>query len=326
MGFVVWQSQIKAEDPIFQSSSSRVENEEAAIIDKISAADIAINVAYASNLPQAENVRDQADAYDDSVLVGSFDEVTINKPQIVSFAGVQSIRDIVEYVTQPGDTISSVAQKFNTTASSVRWSNNLSGDFVVAGKLLYIPPTGRNGIVYVVKAGDTAKALADTYGSSENAIITFNDIEISGLIAGTRIFIPDGEIKAVTYNSYSLYSFGSAVFGGNGYTPGQCTFGAARKRAEMGRPIPSNWGSAFTWDDAARAQGYRVDNSPEIGAIMQSDGWTSTRNFFYIYHVGVVVNVDAEFYYVYDMNYAGPWSERVHKFPLASAQYYNFIH
>jgi len=57
----------------------------------------------------------------------------------------------------------------------------------------------------------------------------------------------------------------------NLYSTGQCTWWASARRAEVGRPIPQFWGNAKTWDDFARRDGYPVNQTPAVGAIMQSD-------------------------------------------------------
>lgn len=323
VGFIIWQAQAKGEDPI-HSSTIEADEDQSGPVDSISAADIATNVAYATQLPQAGEVDERYKGINYQLSLGAPEETIVQKPQIVSGgAAGNSRRDIMTYVVQPGDSVSSLAQRYNISSESIRWSNNLSGDFLTPGSTLMLPPHSRNGIVYKVQAGDTPQKLADKYKTTTDKIISFNDAEISGLPVGEYILIPDGRIE--TYVASYSYGFGWGG-GGGGYTPGQCTWGAYNKRAEMGMPIPTNWGSAATWDDAARAQGYRVDHSPEVGAIMQSDGpWEGPA--FYIYHVAVVVAVDANFYYVWDMNYSGPYSVRTHAaYPIDSARYYDFIH
>ena len=37
--------------------------------------------------------------------------------------------------------------------------------------------------------------------------------------------------------------------------------------------IAPAWGNAYSWDDAARNAGYRVDKQPEAGSIGQVDGY-----------------------------------------------------
>ena len=59
----------------------------------------------------------------------------ISKPQIVQ-PEKSAQRGIKTYVTKQGDTINSIAKKFNVTAQTVRWANNTTSDAVEAGKTL----------------------------------------------------------------------------------------------------------------------------------------------------------------------------------------------
>lgn len=286
VGFIVWQSQIKAEDSIRQSSSDTGSTDQAGPVDSISAADIATNVAYATSLPQADNVRGQADSLNVSLVTATSDEVSVVKPQIIS-GGSQSRKDIIKYVAVAGDTVSKIATEFNVSSNSIKWSNNLSGETVAAGKELLLPPRGRNGIVYLVQSGDTAQSVADKFRSSKEKVESFNDAEITGLPVGEYIFIPDGEKTPDPVVSLTSFWSVNPIYAGNGYSYGYCTFWAAKRRADIGRPIPSNWGNAYSWDEYARAMGYSVSKTPTVGSIVQDDG----GQYYYIYHVAFVEEV-----------------------------------
>jgi surface antigen len=107
---------------------------------------------------------------------------------------------------------------------------------------------------------------------------------------------------------------------GNLYEYGYCTFWAAKRRAEIGLPIPSTWGDAHTWDDGARRDKYLVDHIPAVGAIMEIDSLP-------IGHVAFVekVNPDGS-WEVSEMNVKGWDILSSRTFSAAAAQGYNFIH
>lgn len=300
-------------------------------LDQISSADIAANIAVAARLPEADQVRNQADSRNALVSIAVSDDVVVNKPQIISAAasGSQSRRDIIEYTALEGDTIQSLAEKFNVSSDSIRWSNSLSGDRISAGKVIMIPPKNRNGLVYKVTADDTIEKLAEKYKTTIEKIIAFNDLELTNsLPVNEFIFIPDGEQPPepvqnnTSFGNISIISNFTPRFGGNGYSFGYCTYWTAGRRAEIGAPIPSNWGNANTWDEYARASGYHVSNVPAVGSIFQYDGGGEG-----IYHVAFVERVDADGTVVIsEMNVAG-WnrlSERT--FTAAQAAAYDYIH
>lgn len=293
VGFFVWQSQTKAEDVVktTRSSQSAVTPDTDGPIDSISAADIATNVAFATSLPQARSVSNFADSYKIQLSVVQSDESLVAKPQLIT-TDTETRKDIMLYTTKQGDTISKLAAAYNVTSDSIKWSNEIYGDNLEAGKQIVIPPRNSTGFVYKVKSGDTAKSLAERFTSSEDKIISFNDAEISGLPVGEYILIPNGTRPAAITNAASFasngYFYGGPVYAGNGYDYGYCTWWAAKRRLETGRPMPSNWGGAFSWYAGAVAAGFRVDKTPEVGGIVQQ-GFGG--GLWYTHHVAYIEEV-----------------------------------
>ncbi len=274
-------------------------------LDELSGADIAVNVAQLVRLEQATAVRNNADTVNLQLDVVPNDSQVVAKPQIVD-TKLKSINDLQEYVTVEGDTVASIAEKFGITAETIQWSNDLSGDAVSADATLKIPPV--NGLVYEVKDGDTADKIAEKYSANAAAIVAFNDAEISGLVQGQKIVIPDGRVPAPTRRSvptFSGFRFGGAspVYGYNGYDYGYCTWYAANKRTETGRPIPANLGNASTWKVLAQRAGIGVGNTPAAGAVI----WTPPRDYYG--HVGYVeaVNPDGSIW-ISEMNSYGGYA------------------
>lgn len=228
-------------------------------LDQLSSAQIALTAAQMTQLPEIKAVRSQADS--DSILLAQIpsDTTILAKPQIVPTVQ-KSKQGIIQYVSQPGDTIQSIADKHAVTADSIRWSNSVSGNALAVGTKLVIPPV--NGLVYTVKAGDTPANLASRYRSDEGQIISYNDAEINGLQPGEQIIIPNATKSApLTYGVFV------ASYGGNGYDYGYCTYYVATKIS-----VPNNWGNANTWDNYAAASGWTVSSAPRAGAIAQNDG------------------------------------------------------
>lgn len=274
-------------------------------LDQLSSADIALTVARLNNLPETTAITNQADSQA-SELRSSLGSTTVSdKPQVVLTA-LKSKADIKTYKTLSGDTVSSIAVMFGVTSDSVRWSNNISGDAIVVGTNLSIPPV--NGIVHTVIASDTADSLANKFKASKDQIIAFNDAEINGLRLGDKIIIPNGSIAApvsvVSRSSASPvatgFAFGSsAVFGFNGYDYGYCTWYVANRRADLGNGVPANLGDAYTWASRAAYSGMAVGNTPRPGAV-------AMKHLFAPGHVALVesVNDDGSFW-ISEMNSRG---------------------
>jgi surface antigen len=306
-------------------------------LDQLSSADIAVNLAEMTNLPETTAVTNQADSVGAQLAVPVAQTTVISKPQAV-VTDLKSNKDITTYVVQAGDTVASIAAKFNVTSESIMWSNDISGNTVNPGTKLTIPPV--TGIVYTVKAGDSADTLATKYRASKDQIIAYNDAELSGLKVGEQIIIPNGQqpVAAPSRSSYGYGSAGggsgsfSAVYGYNGYDYGFCTWYVANRRAQVGNPVPANLGNASTWDDRAARAGMRVDHIPAVGAAVV----TSQRGAG---HVAFVERVNADgSIWISEMNSrgqrsmtdttpAGGWNRIDFKLIDASrAATFNYIH
>lgn len=313
-----------------QASISEKQADEVVALDQISSADIAASIADAARLPEAIQVRNQADSRNALVAIAVSDDVVVTKPQIVSEAttSTQSRADITEHVVAAGETVDSIAAAFGVSSDSIRWSNGISGNAINEGRTVVIPPKNRNGIVYKVTANDTLEGLAQRYSSTVDKIISFNDLEITRILPTDQyIFIPDGSKPPEPVRTVSSFYTVSTInftprFGGNGYSFGYCTYWAAGRRAEVGNPIPSNWGNANTWDDYARASGFAVDNIPSAGAVFQTDGYGHS-----IYHVAYVESVNADgSITISEMNYRGWNVPSTRIIPAGEVPKYNYIH
>ena len=270
-------------------------------LDQLSSADIAANVAQLTNLPESTSASNHAVTVNALLSVSPADQTVVAKPQVVATA-FKSNKDIKTYVTVAGDTVSSLAAKFNVTSDSIRASNALSSDSLTAGKTLYIPPV--NGIVYVVKAGDTPDNLASKYSSNKDQIIAFNDAEIDGLKVGERIILPNAILPSPVSRGGGGGFFSGVgnftyipTYGANGYDFGWCTWYVANRRAQIGRPVPSNLGDAFSWFILAQRSGLPTGYAPQVGAVAVNTAGD---------HVSVVeqVNPDGSFW-VSEMNSHG---------------------
>ncbi len=257
-------------------------------LDELSSDQIALQAAQMTNLPELTMVRNRADSATALLNVVPNDNTTLAKPQIVVTAE-KSRYDIVSYVVKPGDSVESVAAKFNVSANSIRWSNGLTGDNLTAGNNLIIPPG--EGIVYTVKSADTVASITSKYQANTDTFTTVNDAE-NGVTTGEVVWIPNG-VQPVVAPRFTQLSFGSisggfyysGSIGDNGYDPGWCTWWAAFRRAQVGNPVPSNWGDAYTWAEAARASGHQVTQVPEAGTVIWFPGAD---------HVGFVESVGAD--------------------------------
>lgn len=241
-------------------------------LDNVSSADIAVTVARTVGLPETTSITNQADSISLASSQVKASTAVVTKPQVVATA-LPSKDDIRAYTVQPGDTVSSIAAKLGVTSDSIRWSNGLTGEYVAAGTQIFVPPSGVDGIVYTVAAGDTPESLAAQFRTDKSLIVSFNDAEVKGLRVGERILIPDGKIQPVAVHTPYTYSApvagfawggNSPIYGSNGYDYGYCTWYVATRIS-----MPANWGNADTWPAGAAASGWTISSTPQVGAIAQ---------------------------------------------------------
>lgn len=299
-------------------NSAQAADQVANPLDQVSSADIAVNIARMSALPEATAVVNQADSMSAEMALAPASVSIVAKPQVVVTA-LKSKKDIRTYVTVSGDTVTSIATKFGVTSDSIRWSNNLASNTVNVGHSLVIPP--ENGIVYTVQANDTPDSLAAKYKSNSDQIIAYNDAEITGLKVGEKIVIPNGQQPAPVVNTRTAvssgYAWGSApIYGYNGYTYGYCTWYVAGKIA-----VPANWGNANTWDNRAPSSGWVVSSVPRVGAIGQTNRGSEG-------HVAIVeaVSPDGTMIKYSDMNGLAGWGRVGYSDWTTTAKFENYIY
>ncbi len=106
---------------------------------------------------------------------------------------------VTEYTVQPGDSAYSIAQKFNIKPETLLWGNEGmnpdAGALRVNARLNILPV---NGVLHIVKAGDTLQKLQDTYGVSIEDIVNFPgnhfNYEVPDqLTPGDEVIIPNGK-------------------------------------------------------------------------------------------------------------------------------------
>ena len=107
-----------------------------------------------------------------------------------------------DYTVQPGETLASIAGKFETDVQTLRELNFLLDDSIFAGQILEIPwqegmtaegaPTASpTPFSYVVQQGDTLSSIAFQFGLQPGVLIEVNNIlDPNNLTVGTPLLIP----------------------------------------------------------------------------------------------------------------------------------------
>jgi murein DD-endopeptidase MepM/ murein hydrolase activator NlpD len=96
---------------------------------------------------------------------------------------------IVRYKVRSGDTLSTIARRFDVSMVTLWWANKLkSKDDLHIGQVLRIPPV--SGLVVTVKETDTLESLAKEHAAKVSRIKTVNQLTDETLVVGQVLVIP----------------------------------------------------------------------------------------------------------------------------------------
>ena len=106
------------------------------------------------------------------------------------------------YTVKAGDTLWSIARRFNTTVEDLMKYNNLSSDVITVGTVLTIPTTtdsstNLNSSMYVVKAGDTLWNIAKRYNTTVENLMMMNNLTTDLITIGQRLMVPNKNVYVV---------------------------------------------------------------------------------------------------------------------------------
>ena len=107
------------------------------------------------------------------------------------------------YIVQKGDSLWSIANKFNMTVSELKKLNNLTNNLLSIGQVLKIKDSSNNGEkTYTVQKGDSLWVIANKYGITTEELKSYNNLISNLLSIGQILKIPQG--KTSTENIYTV--------------------------------------------------------------------------------------------------------------------------
>ena len=100
------------------------------------------------------------------------------------------------YIVKKGDSLYSIAQKYNTTIGAIKAVNELTGNILQPGQIIKLPnfitfnPDPNSVIVYRINKGDSLYSIAKRYGIDVEDIINYNQLANTILSVNQQILIP----------------------------------------------------------------------------------------------------------------------------------------
>ena len=96
------------------------------------------------------------------------------------------------YVVKSGDSLWSIANRYNTTVNELKNLNNLTSNNLSIGQVLKLPSNNISdtGNTYVVKSGDSLWNIANRYNTTVNELKSLNNLTSNNLSIGQVLRLP----------------------------------------------------------------------------------------------------------------------------------------
>lgn len=115
------------------------------------------------------------------------------------------------YIIQRGDSLYSIASKYNTTVDALKEVNNLTSNIISVGQVLKIPTVEETSgsDTYIVQKGDSLYSIAREFNTTVDTLKELNNLKNNLLSIGQVLKIPAFQTLETTYTvekGDSLYS------------------------------------------------------------------------------------------------------------------------
>jgi len=128
---------------------------------------------------------------------------------VLNYIGYEGLEE-GNYTVSKGDSLWSIAKKFNVSVEDLKAANNLTSNLLNIGQKLVIPnqeqPMPGEYTIYTVKRGDSLYSIANTYDITVNDLIEYNNLSGTSLNIGQQLLIPTVETMESQYDTYTVKS------------------------------------------------------------------------------------------------------------------------
>lgn len=157
---------------------------------------VIVEYGYINNPDDLKRIQDNYKKYVNAVVSGVLKTFGINQNMTTTSTPENSHM----YTVKAGDTLWSIAKRYNTTVEELMKLNNLNNDLLSIGKVLIIPPTksiSTNTNMYTVKAGDTLWNIAKRYNTTVEKLMMLNNLSNDLIMIGQELILPNTNVHIV---------------------------------------------------------------------------------------------------------------------------------
>lgn len=203
----------------------------------------------------------------------AYDQTSVIHSKLLVHEAEADLRDeVINYEIQPGDTLSTIGERFLVNVEALAYVNEIStSDLLQPGDMLKIPPA--NGLMHTVETGETVSSIAAKYDVSPQAVVDFNYLEEPFLLhAGDELVVPEAKIPEPEPVQYAAHSYDRGG-GGLSLEP----VGGASGTGGFTMPTSGNFTQFFSWYHPAIDISNKSCGSPVVaadsGTIVKASWW-----------------------------------------------------
>ena len=100
-----------------------------------------------------------------------------------------SVDEGISYTVQKGDSLYSIAKKYNVTIDEIKELNNLTSNLLSIGQVLLIPSSTPLETTYTVQKGDSLYSIAKKYNTSVDKLKELNSLTSNMLSIGQILIV-----------------------------------------------------------------------------------------------------------------------------------------
>ena len=152
---------------------------------------ILVEYGFIDNSRDASKLKNNLNNYVEGVVkaIADYSNIPYSPPNTI----IDTIPNNT-YIVQRGDTLYSIANKYNTTVSELKRLNNLTSDILSIGQLLIVKEDNEevdnNYDIYEVVKGDSLWLISKKFNTTVKDLIDMNNLETINLQIGDKLIVP----------------------------------------------------------------------------------------------------------------------------------------